>query len=68
MFVPTPKVTPNSANKLSTQFKAPYTSSQCKILDVISIPLTFLEIRHSGGLCGARCTFCTHFGREKVHI
>jgi len=27
-----------------------------------------LEIRHSRGLCGARCVFCTHFGREKVHF
>jgi len=35
------KVTPNSANKLFTQFKAPYTSSECKILDVISKSLTF---------------------------
>jgi len=34
-------VYPNRANKLSTQFKAPYTSSECKILDVISKPLTF---------------------------
>jgi hypothetical protein len=28
--------TPNSFNKLFTQFKAPYTSSECKILNVIS--------------------------------
>jgi len=35
------KVSPNSANKLSTQSKAPYTSSKCKILDVIPKPLTF---------------------------
>ena len=27
-----------------------------------------LEFRHFGGLCGARCVFCTHFGREKVHF
>jgi len=27
-----------------------------------------LEIWHSGGVCGARCVFCTHFGREKVHF
>jgi len=27
-----------------------------------------LGIRHSGGLCGARCIFCTHFGREKVYF
>jgi len=27
-----------------------------------------LEIRHSGGLCRARCVFCTPFGREKVHF
>ena len=32
---------PNRANKLSTQFKAPFTSSECKILDVISKHLTF---------------------------
>jgi len=25
-----------------------------------------LEIWHSGGFCGARCVFCTHFGRGKV--
>jgi hypothetical protein len=41
MVTPTPEVTPNSANKLPTQFKAPYSSSECKILDVISKPLTF---------------------------
>ena len=35
-------VYPNCAYKLSTQFKAPYTSSECKILyDIISEPLTF---------------------------
>jgi hypothetical protein len=33
-------VDPNCANKLSTQFKAPYTSSGCKIFGVISKPLT----------------------------
>jgi len=38
---PTPKVTPNNANKLFTQFKAPSTSSKCKKLDFISKPLTF---------------------------
>ena len=27
-----------------------------------------LENWHSGGFCGARCVFCTHFGREKVHF
>jgi len=32
---------PHRANKLFTQFKAPYTSPECKILDVISKPLTF---------------------------
>jgi len=36
-------VDPNCANKLSTYFKAPYTSSECKILNVISKPLTFAE-------------------------
>ena len=41
MFVPTPKVTPNSANQLFTQFEAPSTSSKCKILDFISKPFTF---------------------------
>ena len=39
--LPHAKVTTNSVNKLSTQFKAPYTSSNCKKLDVISKPLTF---------------------------
>ena len=34
-------VEPNCANKLSTQLKAPYTSTECKILDVILKPLTF---------------------------
>jgi hypothetical protein len=34
------KPPPNTANKLPTQFKALYTSSECKILDVISKPLT----------------------------
>ena len=34
-------VTPNSANKLFTQIKAPYTSSECKIRVVISKTLTF---------------------------
>ena len=29
---------PNRANKLPTQFKAPNTSSECRILDVISKP------------------------------
>ena len=28
----------------------------------------FLEIWHSGGFCGARCVFCTRFGRKKVHF
>jgi len=32
---------PNRANKLPTQFKAPYTSFECKILDIISKPLSF---------------------------
>ena len=27
-----------------------------------------LEIWHSERFCGARCIFCTHFGREKVHF
>ena len=27
-----------------------------------------LEIRHSGGFCGACCVICIHFGREKVHL
>jgi hypothetical protein len=27
-----------------------------------------LETWHSGGFCRARCVFCTHFGREKVHF
>ena len=39
--VPVPQITPDRANKLFTQFKAPYTSSECKILGVISKPLTF---------------------------
>jgi hypothetical protein len=34
-------VDPNCANKLSTCFKAPYTSSEYKVLDVISKTLTF---------------------------
>jgi hypothetical protein len=34
-------VDPNCANKLSTRFKAPYTSSEYKVLDVISKTLTF---------------------------
>ena len=34
-------VDPNCANKLSTQFKAPYTSSECKVRNVKSKPLTF---------------------------
>jgi hypothetical protein len=34
-------VDPNCANKLCTQFKAPCTSSECKILGVIFKPLTF---------------------------
>jgi len=38
---PYANVTPNSANKLITQFKAPHTSSECKILVVISKSLTF---------------------------
>ena len=38
---PHSKVTPNSANKLFTQFKATFTSSECKIFDVISETLTF---------------------------
>ena len=32
---------PNRANKLPTQFKFPYTSSECKILNAITEPLTF---------------------------
>jgi hypothetical protein len=44
-----------SLTKLSTQFKAPYTSSECDELDCISKPLTFARIWHSGGFCGARC-------------
>ena len=40
---PHAKATPNSANKLLTQFKAPSTSSECKILDFISKPLTIDE-------------------------
>jgi len=28
----------------------------------------WLEIWHPGGFCVARCVFCTHFGREKVHF
>ena len=34
-------VYPNCANKLPTQFVYPYASSECKIPDVISKPLTF---------------------------
>ena len=36
-----PKVTPNSANKLFTQFKDPSTSSECKVLDFTNKLLTF---------------------------
>ena len=57
--VPTPKVTPNSANKLFTQLKAPSTSSECKILNFMYKPLTLLVIRHPRGFCGAQCIFCT---------
>ena len=65
---PHAKVTPNSANRLFTQFKAPYASSECKILIMYLNHWHLLEIRHSGGLCGARCICCTHFGRERVHF
>jgi len=65
---PHAKITPNSANKLFTQLKATYTLSECNILVVISNHWYFLLIRHSGGFCGARCVFCTCFGREKVHF
>ena len=57
----------NRANRLPTQFKAPYTLSECKLLDVISKPWTFAGNSEFWGPCGARCVFCTHFGREKVH-
>ena len=35
------RVDPNCANKLSTQFKAPNTSPECKVLDMKFKPLTF---------------------------
>jgi hypothetical protein len=35
------KAPATSLTELSTQFIAPYASSECKILDVISKPLTF---------------------------
>jgi hypothetical protein len=39
---PRAKPPPNRVNKLPIQFKAPYSSSECKILyDIISEPLTF---------------------------
>ena len=41
---PRAKPPSNGANKLFTQFKAPHTSSQCKILDVISKSLALAEI------------------------
>ena len=41
MVVPVQTLPPNRANKLPTQFKVPYTLSECKILDVITKPLKF---------------------------
>ena len=55
-------------SELSTQLKAPYTSSKCKILEVITKPLACTEIWHSGRFCGVRGVFCTHFGREKMQF
>ena len=56
------------ANKLPTQFKAPYTSFECKILDVISKALTFAGNSALWGAVWGPVRICTHFGREKVRF
>ena len=53
-------VYPNCANKLSTQLKAPFTSSECKILDV-SKPLTFAGNSAFWGAVWGRVRICTHW-------
>ena len=53
---PRAKVTPNRANKLFTQSKAPYTSSECKILDFVSNSLTFaVNLAFWGAVWGPVC-------------
>jgi len=61
-------VDPNCANKLSTQFKAPYTSSECKVLEVISEPLTFAENLAFWGAAWGPVHILHPLGREKVHF
>jgi hypothetical protein len=65
MVIPVPKSSPIRANKLSTQFNAPYTPFKCRILDFISLPLKFAGNLAFWGavygsvphLAGKRCIF-----------